>query len=150
MAPSGDWFSDIWLELTSLKLLGSVFLSLKAKTTRFRSEICSSHWYKGSPNAGPLGLDFFVGSQRKLSIVRQVVTRREITRLPRLKISLQIVLPWAHTTLPSKGHCLFFWKWLLNYDYYILNINCCSWVDMKDIWKDKLEWQMATVSSDLS
>lgn len=31
MAPSGDWVSDIWLELTSLKLLGSVFLSLKAK-----------------------------------------------------------------------------------------------------------------------
>lgn len=31
MAPYGDWVSDIWLELTSLKLLGSVFLSLNAK-----------------------------------------------------------------------------------------------------------------------
>jgi hypothetical protein len=31
MAPYGDWLSDIWLELTSLKLLGSVFLPLKAK-----------------------------------------------------------------------------------------------------------------------
>ena len=113
------WYSTIWrlgfwhmAWINKFKTVRISFSFTEGKTTRFRSEMCSSRWYKGSPNAGPLGLEFFVGSKYKLSIVRQVVTWRGITRLPRLRISLQMVLAWADTTLASKGHCLFesgFW-----------------------------------------
>lgn len=153
------WYSTIWrlgfwhmAWINKFKTVRISFSFTEGKTTRFRSEMCSSHWYKGSPNAGPLGLEFFVGSKYKLSIVRQVVTWRGITRLPRLRISLQMVLAWPTPQSLAKDTAslkVAFELWLLHPQNKLF-----SWVDIKDIWKDKLEWQMETaqgaVSSDLS
>lgn len=113
------WDSTIWrlgfwhmAWINKFKTVKISFSFIEGKTTRFRSEICSSRKYKGWPNAGPLGQGIFCWQQVRVINSKTSCNTTRTQRLPRLRISLQMVLTWADTALARKGHCFFesgFW-----------------------------------------